>query len=99
MKNTATFKDLIEALLEGATEGVSATGTLKIKGDQLVHYNTPIAERCGEQVIVNVSRYSLATGQLQKQIRSIVPEEKQVVVKKVSVDYAGSLKDFIDIVK
>ena len=99
MKNTATFKDLIEALLEGATEGVSATGTLKIKGDQLVYYNTPIAERCGEQVIVNVSRYSLATGQLQKQIRSIVPEEKQVVVKKVSVDYAGSLKDFIDIVK
>ena len=99
MRNTATFKDLIEALLEGATEGVSATGTLKIKGDQLVHYNTPIAERCGEQVIVNVSRYSLATGQLQKQIRSIVPEEKQVIVKKVPVDYAGSLKDFSDMVK
>ncbi len=99
MKNTATFKDLIEALLEGATEGVSATGTLKIKGNQLVHYNTPIAERFGEQVIVNVSRYSLATGQLQKQIRSLVPEEKQIIVKKVPVDFDGSLKDYTDFIK
>lgn len=99
MKNTATFKDLIEALLDGATEGVSATGTLKIKDNQLIHYSTPIAERFGENVIVNYSRYSLATGHLQKQILSIVPEKKQIIVKKVPIDYSGSLKDFTDSVK
>ena len=96
MRNTATFKDLIQALLDGATEGVSATGTLQIIGEQLIHYNTPIAERFDGKVLVNISRYSLATGQLQKQIRSMVPEEQQMIVKRVPRDYNGSLRDFVE---
>ena len=96
MRNTTTFKELIQALLDGATEGISATKTLRIVGDQLIHYNTPIAERFDGKVLVNNSRYSLATGQLQKQIRSMVPEEQQVIVKRVPVDYNGSLRDFVE---
>ena len=96
MRNTTTFKDLIQALMDGATEGISATKTLHIVGEQLIHYNTPIAERFEGKVLVNNSRYSLATGQLQKQIRIIVPEDKQVIVKRVPVDYNGSLRDFVE---
>ena len=94
MKKQVTFKDVIDAFLSGEIEGVSATGTLKIRGDQLVHYNTPIMERDGERFIINASRYSLATGQLQKQIKNIIPEELQVIVKRIPADYNGSLKDF-----
>lgn len=96
MRNTTTFKELIQALLDGATEGISATKTLRIVGDQLIHYNTPIAERLDGMVLINNSRYSLATGQLQKLIRSMVPEEQQMIVKRVPVDYKGSLRDFVE---
>lgn len=96
MKKQVTFKDMIDAFLSGEIEGVSATGTLKIRGDQLVHYNTPIMERDGERFIINTSRYSLATGQLQKQIRIMIPEELQITVKRVPADYVGSLKDFLE---
>lgn len=95
MKNTTTFKDLIQALLDGATEGVSATNTLRIVGNQLVHYKTPIAERFDGKVIVNNARYSLATGRLQKQVRAIVPYEQQVIVKGVPIGYKGSLCDYV----
>jgi hypothetical protein len=66
MKKTTTFKELIQALLDGATEGISATKTLRIVGDQLIHYNTTIAERFDSNVLINHSRYYLATGQLRK---------------------------------
>ena len=96
MRNTTTFRELIQALLDGATEGVSATKTLRIVEDQLIHYNTPIAERFKDKILVNISRYSLATGQLQKQIRSMVPEEQQVIVRGVPIDYKGTLRDFVE---
>ena len=95
MKNSATFKEVISIFIDGATEGISATGTLKIKGNQLIHYKTPVAERYGESIIVNTSRYSLATGQLQKQILSIVPPEKRIIVKRVPIAYNGSLSQFV----
>ena len=96
MRNTTTFKELIQAWLDGATDGVSATKTLRIVGDRLIHYSTTIAERFEGKVLINNTRYSLATGQLQKQIRSMVPEEQQVIVKRVPVDYNGSLRDFVE---
>ncbi|WP_026495394.1 hypothetical protein [Butyrivibrio sp. WCD3002] len=96
MRNTTTFKELIQAFLAGATDGMSVTKTLRIAEDQLIHYNTPIAERFDERVLVNNSRYSLTTGQLQKQIQSMVPEEQQVIVKRVLIDYNGSIHDFVE---
>ena len=97
MKNKTTFKELIECFIDGATEGISATGTLKIIGKQLIHYKTVIAERNDDNnIIINVSRYSLATGQLQKQILNIVPKEKTILVKKVPVNYNDSLTSFME---
>ena len=96
MKNKSTFKDLLLAFLDGASEGVSATGTLKIQGDQIIHFNTPIVERNCDRFLVNISRYSLVTGQFQKMVRNTIPAELQVVVKKVPLDYKGSLRDFLD---
>ena len=95
MRNTSTFQDVIQALVDGATEGVSATGTLKIRGEQLIHYDTPIAERYKDKIIVNMTRYSLATGKLQKQMKELIPIEKQIIISHVEMRYKGSLADFV----
>ena len=95
MKSTYTFKDIIHMFETGKEEGISATGTLKIVGVQLIHYSTPIAERTQCGFLINNTRYSLATGQLQKQLRTLLPEEKQTLVRGVPVEYKGSLKDFL----
>ncbi|HBL81975.1 MAG TPA: hypothetical protein DD391_05150 [Clostridiales bacterium] len=75
---TITFQQLIDSFLSGETEGVSGSqsnpGTLKISGNQLIHYSTPIAERYNDKIIFNVSRYSLQTGQLQKELKASIPE-------------------------
>lgn len=89
-------KQVIELFIDGAKEGVSAgQGNLKIKGDVLVHYLTPILERYGEKYILNYSRYSIVTGKLQKQIKELVPEDKIIQITKVPEGYKGSLKDFL----
>ena len=79
-----TFEQLILGYIDGKKIQMkilsSTTGTLRIKGEQLVHYWTPIAERWNGKIIVNVSRYSLATGKLQKQLRELIPEHKYVTV-------------------
>lgn len=94
-----TFEQLILGFIDGKKDtdddSVSTTGTLKIKGEQLVHYWTPIAERWNGKIIVNVSRYSLATGKLQKQLRELIPTDRYVTVKGVREGYTGSLTDFL----
>lgn len=93
----ATFKELIEKFVSGEREGASAgQGNLKIKGNRLVHYYTPILERFDGKYLLNNTRYSLVTGRLQKQIREVIPEEKLVIVVKVPEGYQGSLVDFIN---
>lgn len=82
-------------MVDSDPESVSATGTLRIKGDQLIHYSTPIAERWNGKIIVNVSRYSLVTGCLQKQLKELVPEEQYLSVRGVKEAYKGSLSDYI----
>ena len=94
-----TFEQLIKGFIDGMPDtdirSQSTTGTLKIQGNQLVHYRTPIAERWEGKIIVNVSRYSLATGKLQKQLRELIPEEKYLTVKGVKEGYPGSLSSFL----
>lgn len=93
----ATFKDVAEQFLNGAVEGSSSgQGNLKIKDDVLVHYYTPILERYGNKYILNMARYSLVTGRLQKQLKEMIPEEQLVIVKRVPEGYKGSLKDFVE---
>lgn len=62
----------------------------------MIHYNTPIAERYGDMFILNTTRYSLQTGQLQKKIKANIPEEKRIDVKRVPSDTTVSLKDYIE---
>lgn len=93
-----TFQQLIEMFVNGETNAVSGTpknpGTLKIVGNQLIHYNTPILERLDSKYIFNVTRYSLQTGQVQK-IKAIIPEDSLILVKRVPSDKDISLKEYI----
>ena len=71
---------VVQDFLDGATEGRSGSGVnLIIKGDQLIHYQTVIAERYGDKIILNYSRYSIVTGKIQKAIKEKVPEDKLVL--------------------
>ncbi len=94
-----TFENLINNFISGMLDtdsgAISTTKTLKIQGDQLIHYRTPIAERIDGKIIVNITRYSLATGKLQKQLRELVPEDQYIIVKGVHEGYKGSLIDFL----
>lgn len=93
-----TQEQLIDEFLNGATEGVcGGSGNLKIKGDKLVHYQTAIAERYGEKIIINVTRYSLVTGHLQKMLSQKVAEENQIIARRVREGHNGSLVEFTDI--
>lgn len=90
------FKEVIALFVDGATEGQSSgQGNLKIKGNVLVHYFTPILERYNNSYILNFSRYSIVTGRLQKQIKEIIPKEQIIQVTRVPEGYKGSLKDFV----
>lgn len=92
----ATFKDVIQMFLDGVCEGQSSgQGNLKIKGDVLVHYTTPILERLEDKYILNYTRYSIITGRLQKQIKELIPEEKLILITGVNEGYKGSLRDLI----
>ena len=57
MPKAKTQIQIVEDFLGGATEGRSgAGGNLVIKGDRLIHYQTTIAERYGERIILNYTR-------------------------------------------
>lgn len=92
-----TQEQLIDEFLGGAIEGVcGGSGNLKIKGDKLIHYQTAIAERYGEKIIINVTRYSLVTGRLQKMLNQKVAEENQIIARRVKEGHNGSLVEFTD---
>lgn len=89
------IENFIAGIKEGESGSVSSTKTVRIKGEQLIHYSTPIIERDEDGFILNISRYSLATGQLQKRMKEMLPEGYRTV-KRVPQDYDGSLKDFLE---
>lgn len=95
---SVTFEHVIKNFINGAKAGaegsLSSTGTLKIQGEQLIHYWTPIAERYNNKILVNITRYSLATGKVQKQLRELIPENLYYPVKGVKEGYKGTLADF-----
>ena len=93
-----TCEKVIENFIAGVKEGdigsVSSTNTVRIRGNQLIHYETPIIERDEDGFIFNITRHSLATGQLQKRIKEKLPEGYRIA-RKVQRGYNGSLKDFM----
>ena len=92
------FQTIIDLFLAGETSGragsKTAPGNLYIKGEQLIHYNTPIMERYGEEYIVNRSQYSIQTGRVQKMLKESLKDRHYYWVLKVPRNYKGSLSDF-----
>ena len=96
-EKSLTQEQVIEKFIAGDVEAVCGGGhNLRIQQDKLIHYQTPIAERYGDKIIINVTRYSLVTGRLQKMLVEKIPEEKQVIVRRVAEGAKGSLKDYIE---
>ncbi len=89
------IENFIAGMKEGDDGSVSSSKTVRIKGNQLIHYWTPIIERDMDGFILNASRYSLATGQLQKRIKDMLPGGFRIV-RKVPQGYMNSLKDFLE---
>ena len=89
------IKNFISGIKEGEDGSISSTKTVRIKGNQLIHYSTPIIERDSDGFILNISRYSLATGQLQKKMKLMLPDGYRTV-RMVPHDYEKSLKDFLE---
>lgn len=85
--------DLIKAFVDGATEGDALS--LHICGNQLVHYNTAILERYEDSYILNYTRYSLATGKVQKMITDTIDGDLLTYVSGVPSDTRSTLADFL----
>lgn len=96
---TVTIQQLINEFLTGSKEGRTGTrtqpGNLSIVGNQLIHYQTPIAERCGEGIIVNITRYSIQTGNVQKQLKESLQDVEYISVKGVPRDFKGTLAEVV----
>jgi len=91
-----TFEELINKFLEGDIEGISGgSGNLKIKRNQLIHYNTVIAERYGDKILVNVSRYSILTSKVQRYLRDTIPPKKIIEVHMVPKNYTDDLATLV----
>ena len=93
MKQTTQKELLRQYLEEGLEEGDAGNG--HVRNNQYIHYWTPILERYNDKYIYNQTRYSIVTGQIQKRIKSTIPENKRITVSKVPENYKGSLKDFL----
>lgn len=93
-----TFKDLADEFISGATSGMSAgQANLKISGSKLIHYETIIAERYHEKIILNVTRYSLPTGRIQKVLKNSIPSDQLIEVKRIPKGYTDSLVQKIEV--
>lgn len=85
--------DLIKYFINGCTSGDAFS--LHIHGDQLVHYNTAILERHEGKYILNYTRYSLATGKVQKMITDTIDGSLLIYVSGVPSDTRSTLVDFL----
>ena len=90
MSQIELFRQFLE---ENLQNGEAGNG--HVRNNQYIHYQTPILERYDDKYILNQTRYSIVTGQIQKRMRNAIPEDKIIIVKGVSEGYKGSLKDFI----
>ena len=90
------FHNFISGMHENEEGSVSSSATVRIKGNQLFNYSTPILERYNGSYIFNASYYSPTTMQIQKRIKKILPNGYKIV-NGVPKDYAGCLHDFLEL--
>ncbi len=92
-------KQLIELFKEGVNEGItSGQGNLKIKGTLLIHYNTTIAERYENHLILNMTRYSIITGRIQNDIKGAFDGMEILVITNVIQGYDGLLSEYSGVI-
>jgi len=87
---TKNFQQLVNDFIAGATMGNSGSN-LRIVGDKLIHYETVIAERYNDEFLLNITRYSIQTGRLQKILKEAIPNDVIKYVKSVPKGYRGTL--------
>lgn len=96
-----TQLQLIEKFLNGEEEGYTGTdinpGSLKIIRNQLIHYDTVILERYNDEFILNITRYSLQTGKVQKKIKERIDASNRLHVEQVPINTTQSLQTFLKI--
>lgn len=84
---------MIRLWLDGANNGEVAN--VKIRGDALVHYSTVIAQRYNDKIILNYTRYSIASGRVQKILTDSIPRDKIIFINGIKGGYMGSLTESI----
>lgn len=97
VRTNLTSPQLIILFLQGDTSGATngGFGNLKIIGDQLIHYDTVIAERYNGNILLNVSRYSPQTSKIQTTLRESIPHKKLIEVSMVPKNYAATLSKLV----
>lgn len=99
MNKYSNAKELISAFIKGEKDGFAGSSpvlsNMRIKGDQLYHYQTPIIQRDGIRFIVNMTGYSPQTKRLQETVLDLTKELELVIVRGVPQDFKGRLIDFI----
>ena len=89
-----TQKELLRQFVEeDLQEGNAGNG--HVRNNQYIHYWTPILERYGDKFILNITRYSIITGQIQKRMKELIPQGRLITISRVPENYKGSLKDFL----
>lgn len=76
MKNEQVIKDFMNGATSGHTpkRNIYMGGygsTLRIDGDDLINYNTIIATRVGNTILLNNNKYSTTTSKIQSMIKRI----------------------------
>jgi len=91
-----TYREVVDEFLKGSSSSISNTSkNLKIADNRLIHFNTVIAERQKNKILLNVSRYSILTGKLQKLLSNLIPFSKRIEIHNVPGNYSGTLTKFL----
>lgn len=76
--NRMTKTELIQKFINGAEKGKGSN--LYIRGNHLINYNTVIASRDGEKIILNAKKYSSTTSRNQNIVRKLTPKDLLIEV-------------------
>lgn len=72
----ATTNQVIQDFMYGSTKGKASS--VRIEGDKLMNYNTVIAQRINEAVVINKTKYSPTTSKHQNVLLRSMPNAQTV---------------------
>lgn len=90
-----TTQNVVEHFVWGEEKGKASGGRLRIEGKRLINFDTTIAQRMDNLVIINITKYSPTTTKHQNRLCRMIGENDNVIfVSNVPVG-AYDLKRFI----